>query len=878
LANQINNSSSSKEACMAIVGIDLGTTYSVIATPKQFTGKPFVNVRGVTVIKDESNRRLLPSVVGINSRGEIVVGHEAKTKAGKTATVMFAKRFMGQEHEFVLADKHLKPDEVSVEILRHLKLIAEKQMGEPIDEAVITVPAYFSDLQKQLTKQAGEQAGLNVSDILQEPVAAALMYCYDEERDPLTIMTYDLGGGTFDVALLRKEGGYFQILAFDGDRFLGGSDFDKRVAAWMVQHLQEDGCEIDIQPDTSEWRYFLLEAETAKEKLSSSEVYTLDDQKSGILDVHDQPIAIENLEITREIFEGLIRDYIEDTLTICKRAIATAGIKPKDIHEIVMVGGSSRIPVLARRLEQEFAITPKLVEPDLCVAIGAAIAAKRLGKQIGPLRMAYLPEVTSLPAIQIAGSVQKSEETPEPGACSIILRAVDGEFSQRQPVSALGGFIIPQVPLTLAKTNEFDLTLVSAAEQVVLIHRIAIRRAAEGEVSASLAALDANVLAKSISIKTVTGLHEVAEAGTPLPVEKTIMASTMDQSGKVSVPVYEGNVQIGEVAVDGIPATLPLGSRVEIKVTIDNDFSIDCQAYLPAAQRTGEAKIHIPLVKVPGKEELRKQYEELKSQAEDALAKVDRGLAFEVGGEINNALRTCQSILYEEKDPALDRAHEKLAEVETLLGKLRVWQPDPSIEEYEDMRQEIEEVLLPSLYRAKPDAKTGHWEAQLKAIVAKGEKAVQAKSDLEWADTNKQMERLRNRISEMLERAEKIANPPQGNGVQKPPDPHMVKLQLLMELSSLEETVRRRKKMEQLGTDIQTCRQELESIDTEQPNALGRLMNYYQGKYMPLRSKVDSLAGRVDVSASQDIAKGLTKVSQSLPGDGTTDAPPPKSK
>jgi len=863
---------------MAIVGIDLGTTYSVIATPKQFTGKPFVNVRGVTVIKDESNRRLLPSVVGINSRGEIVVGHEAKSKADKTATVMFAKRYMGQEHEFVLADKHLKPDEVSVEILRHLKLIAEKQMGEPIDEVVITVPAYFSDLQKQLTKQAGEQAGLNVSDILQEPVAAALMYCYDEERDPLTIMTYDLGGGTFDVAILRKEGGYFQILAFDGDRFLGGSDFDKRLAAWMVKRLQEDGCEIDIQPDTPEWRYFLLEAETAKEKLSSLEVYTLDDQTSGILDVHGQPIAIEDLKITRDIFENLIRDYIEDTITISKRAIATAGIEPKDIHEIVMVGGSSRIPVVARRLGEEFAITPKLVEPDLCVAIGAAIAAKRLGKQIGPLRMAYLPEATSLSAIQIAGSVQKSEETPELEACSIILRAVDGDFSQRQPVSALGGFIIPQVPLTLAKTNEFDLTLVNAAEQVVLIHRIAIRRMAEGEAAASLAALDANVLAKPISIKTVTGLHEVAGAGTPLPVEKTIMASTMDQSSRVRVPVYEGNVQIGEVRVENIPATVPIGSRVEIKVTVGDDFFIDCQAYLPNPGVKGEAKIHIPLVKVPKKDELRKQYEELKSQVEESLAQVDRGLAYEVSGEINNALRTCQSILYEEKDPALDRAHEKLAEVETLLGKLRVWQPNPSIEEYEDMRQEIEDVLLPSLYRAKPDAKTGHWEAQLKAIVMKGEKAVQAKSDLEWADANKQMERLRNKISETLEILDRKASRDSIGKPPPPPDPHMVKLQFLMELSSLEETVRRRKKMEQLGTEIQTCRQELENIDTEQPNALGRLVNYYQGKYMPLRSKVDSLAGRVEVNMSQGPDKGLTKVSQSLPGDQTTDAPPPKSK
>jgi molecular chaperone DnaK (HSP70) len=403
-----------------IVGIDLGTTYSAVAIPEERAGDGFLTIKecpGYSIILDRFKRRITPSVVAEDKQGNIIVGYPAKGRAGLSPElIMFAKRAMGEDQTFQLAKQGaLKPEEVSAHILRYLKQMAEERLGEPVDEAVITVPAYFSLRAKQMTEKAGEMAGLRVAQIAQEPVAAALMYCLNDPRDPLRVMTYDLGGGTFDISILEKRNGAISndsIKAFDGDRFLGGYDFDKRLAFWLMDRLVAQGYDLrlnfDIPADKRIFAKLMVYAERAKIELSKQESYEFQEAMTGITDHIGLPVAIEGLEITRDQFESMIRKEVEYTFKLCHRARldkARPPIERDQFDEILMVGGASRIPLIARRLEEEFERKPKLVEPDLCVALGAAIIASTKPKTFGRLKLDPIPAETDLPSLTVTGRV-----------------------------------------------------------------------------------------------------------------------------------------------------------------------------------------------------------------------------------------------------------------------------------------------------------------------------------------------------------------------------------------------------------------------------------------------------------------------------------------
>lgn len=830
---------------MAVVGIDLGTTYSVIATPQKFDGEYFDTVRGVTIIKDDNKQRITPSVVAVDRQGNLFVGRRAKNRAGQQPEpIMFVKRSMGEAKEFALGDRRLQPEEVSAEILRYLKALAEKQMGEEIEEAVITVPAYFNNIQKQKTKEAGELAGLRVGEPLQEPVAAALTYCYDDERDPLTIMTYDLGGGTFDVAILKKEQGVFDIKAFDGDRFLGGYDFDKRLAYWIFDRLKGQ-FQLPLDPESPEHRLvlskLLVSAEIAKIKLSDLETYVLLEPNTGITDVQGEPVSID-LEITREMFENLINDYIEDTIRLCRRALEKANMEAQAIDEIVMVGGSSRIPLVSRRLEAEFGRKPRLIDPDLCVGIGAAIMARRLGRRIGSLKLGHIPEVTNLAAIQITGTLEPTEHLPRVSGYTVILSPADGTLPQRQQIGENGGFLFPRVPLAAETTNGFSLRIEDTAGREVMTHRFAIRREASGTPVQTLAGLETNILAKPISIKTVAGLHTIAPEKTPLPFEAHVPAQTADQTGEVRIPVYEDTYQIGEIVVEGVPTDLRTGSQIDITLNLRADFSIEGRAYIPAAQVEDRATIQIPPVIVKDIAELQETYFTLKQQADEAIAQADRGQAFKIAPRLKAALAASQKLLYKERDPNLAKAQELLAEVETLIRQLGGWQPDPPAEQFEQIKQEIESELLPDLYAIKPEAKERGYEGQLKAIAQQGQKALADKNEAVWAETNQRLNELRDRIISALEqerhrRQRQTAGGGEG-AKEEPPDPRIIKAKLGMDLTHLREEVRRRGRLAELEADFNACDQALKQIDPTSTKAMAQLLDYYENLHQPLQAKV----------------------------------------
>lgn len=376
------------------VGIDLGTTFSVIAVMEGDEPR---------VIPNKEGGRTTPSVVAFKETGEIIVGAVAKRQAITNAenTVFSIKRFMGRRYEEILdemkrspykvvrgphedarvqiGEKVYSPPELSAFILRYLKESAEQYLGEPVTQAVITVPAYFNDAQRQATKDAGRIAGLEVLRIINEPTAAALAYGLDKQKN-VKVAVYDLGGGTFDISILEiSEEGVFEVVATNGDTHLGGDDIDQRIIDWLVDEFkQETG--IDLKSDRTALQRLKESAEKAKIELS-----TLMETTISLPFIASDASGPKHLEktLTRARLEAMTKDLIERTIEICKRCLEDAKIGPGDIGEVILVGGQTRMPLVQKYVKEFFGKEPhKGVNPDEVVAMGAAIQAGILAGEV----------------------------------------------------------------------------------------------------------------------------------------------------------------------------------------------------------------------------------------------------------------------------------------------------------------------------------------------------------------------------------------------------------------------------------------------------------------------------------------------------------------
>jgi molecular chaperone DnaK len=381
-----------------IVGIDLGTTNSLVAYVDEKTALP-------RVIPDRDGQALLPSIVSFGSEG-VLVGAAARRQLVRrpAATIYSVKRLMGRGYEDVKDELHyfpfrvlpsegivkiqvgardVTPPEVSAIVLKSLKERAEAHFGEPIEKAVITVPAYFNDSQRQATKDAGRIAGLDVVRILNEPTAAALAYGLQKIREGV-IAVYDLGGGTFDISILRVKDGVFEVLATNGDTHLGGDDFDREIVLWLLEDIRtKHGAELSRDPEAMQ--ELRLAAEAAKIRLSAGERTALTIPFDGFT---------YHREITRADLEQLIERLVASTLRSCRMALADAGLAPAGIDEVVLVGGSTRIPLVRRRVGELFGRTPhSQLNPDEVVALGAAVQAHILA---GGITDMLLLDVTPL--------------------------------------------------------------------------------------------------------------------------------------------------------------------------------------------------------------------------------------------------------------------------------------------------------------------------------------------------------------------------------------------------------------------------------------------------------------------------------------------------
>ena len=364
-----------------IIGIDLGTTNSCVAVMEG--GEP-------VVIANSEGARTTPSVVGFTKTGDRLVGQVAKRQAitNPDNTVSSIKRQMGTDHKVTLNGKEYTPQQVSAMILQKLKADAEAYLGETVTEAVITVPAYFNDSQRQATKDAGTIAGLNVRRIINEPTAAALAYGVDKEDDQ-KVMVYDLGGGTFDVSIIEMGDGVTEVLATNGDTHLGGDDFDQRIIDWMADAFQtENG--IDLRKDKMAAQRLKEAAEKAKIELSSAM-----SSQINLPFITADATGPKHLDmtLTRAKFNELTADLVDRTMTPVRKALQDAGLRASDLKKVLMVGGSTRIPAVYDAVKKELNCEPfKGINPDECVAVGAALQGGVLnGEKKGLLLLDVTP-------------------------------------------------------------------------------------------------------------------------------------------------------------------------------------------------------------------------------------------------------------------------------------------------------------------------------------------------------------------------------------------------------------------------------------------------------------------------------------------------------
>ena len=366
-----------------VIGIDLGTTNSVVSVMEG--GEP-------TVITNPEGSRITPSVVGFTKDGQRLVGRLAKNQAvsNPDRTISSIKRHMGEANYHVTIDgKNYTPPEISAMILQKLKSDAEAYLGETVTQAVITVPAYFNDSQRQATKDAGKIAGLEVLRIINEPTAAALAYGLDKDQDE-TVLVFDLGGGTFDVSILELSEGVFEVKATNGDTVLGGDDFDKKVMDWMVEQFKKENG-IDLSQDKMSAQRLIEAAEKAKIELSS-----MSQTNINLPFITADATGPKHLDLTlsRAKFDELTADLVERTMIPTRKAMEDAGLSGNEIDKIILVGGSSRIPAVQEAIRKILGKEPsKGVNPDECVSIGAAIQG---GVLVGEVKDVLLLDVTPL--------------------------------------------------------------------------------------------------------------------------------------------------------------------------------------------------------------------------------------------------------------------------------------------------------------------------------------------------------------------------------------------------------------------------------------------------------------------------------------------------
>ncbi len=727
-----------------VAGIDLGTTNCCVAVPadadipdKQalIDARKLRPLGGALIVANPDLSLTTPSAVWIAEDGSPLVGALAKRKARRAGRppAMFFKRNMGTDQPVTAGHAVLTPLQASVFLLRHLKNTAETTLGVAIDRAVVTVPAYFETSAKTQTTQAGQEAELEVAETLMEPVAAALAHMHENnwsESDRRRFLVYDLGGGTFDTSVVSwdpEEG--FDSRSFGGDRYLGGYDFDRAIVDWMTTQLP--AYDLRTEPGDragAELAARLLSlAETAKHELTretDTEIVNQDlEDRTGL------PMTI-NLALGRPEFERLIDGHVRGTLDHCVEALDKARLTHADLDEIVLVGGSSRVPLVAERLHERFGVVPRLFHPELVVAVGAALKAGGLASRGAVLELEQL--VLDGDSADIAGRVLLS--AVDAADVVVEVRPAGGEVLREQITD--GTFLFIDVAL-------------SAGECTVAVYADGVEIAAErlgtrADTGPAVTDLAGDILAHDFSVELLDRqLCRVVKAGTKIPHRVYQRLETATRGTSLAVRLYEGWIPIGMVKIRDLPEDLEPGTPVELTLEFALGWTIHASVRIPHLDLAATAAIEIPIREVATWDVLRSRTTAARTDWRQISREAHQAESAKAAPEIEPRLAALEPLVARSQDQA--KAHHLLLEAETILqGLIDSRGPEdylePPLTEFERRLESLDDLVL-YLQRVEPE-RTAVFRMRRDELNAQGRAAYDSGDFVAWPRVNDKLEDL----------------------------------------------------------------------------------------------------------------------------------------
>jgi molecular chaperone DnaK len=719
------------------IGIDLGTTTSGVAMLDLNEGE-------IILWKDQG-RSVMPSCVWCDPRsGEIIVGHRAYSRRGaRPEPVTSIKRSMGTQMKVTLGKRECTPAEVSACILKELKTQMQAELEKratpgihhEISRAIITVPAYFGLPAIESTREAGQMAGLQVMELLHEPTAAAIYYSWKHNLGDGLYLVYDLGGGTLDVSVLRRISGEFQVLGISGDNFLGGDDFDRKLAEYLRKLLVEDGYEMDLDlagnaDDRLRFNQLVTLAERAKKELSTQEEITFRDQ--SLRDKSGQAVVLET-NLTRQTFEDLIAPLLDHSIECCQDALAKAqekgGVTLADIDYILLVGGSTYIPAVVNKVQSALCCSGSITtgrarcavpirdEPEIAVTLGAALRAAASGVGLGDDQHRICLWLRSTGATRrqqtaISGQVEMLQPGLDLEGGKLRLMSGAGALLDEVPLKPGLRFTFQAVDLQAESINAFQFELLDAQGQsVALLQRSIVQSKQQKEAVGRV--LSTAVLSKSIILEGTDGdrlVHQVLlEAGHSLPATARFNFSVADAGGHIRLPIYQENRIIKELRAD--VGAIQAGTPVDVEITCDEQVHIQVRFSIGSQSFGGKIEPPPPDA-VPSEYEVQ-QIEQRFQQAINPLEP-----------EVSARLSTGFARLRQELDDARDGADypkviQRAADLEGLFREARLATPlEPHISEVEKNYTACLELL--------PKVAEKNSKVAVKAIQQDLEKALEA--------------------------------------------------------------------------------------------------------------------------------------------------------
>lgn len=733
------------------IGIDLGTTNSAVAMLDP-------NERDLIIWHDAQGRAVVPSCVWRDPKtGEIVVGFAAYARKGtRPEPIASIKRSMGTQLTVPVGDKQESAATVSSYILTELKrrMEAELQRLAPsgvrydVSRAIVTVPAYFDLPAIEATRLAGEQAGLKVTELLHEPTAAAIYYCWKRNLGDGVYLVYDLGGGTFDVSILRRISGEFMVLGIAGDNFLGGDDFDRRLAEHIRQLLVKDGYELDLDvtsdpEDQLRFKKLAVLAEEVKKRLSDTPEYLLRNQGS-LVDKAGIPVVVETV-ITRETVESLIGDLLDRTIAACRvaldRASQAAGVTIEDVGHVVLVGGSTYVPAVMRKVQDALCgggagratcASPIRDDPDTAVALGAALRAAAsgvgVGDDAGKVRLWF----------RSSGATRREHATIS-GVVEALVPGLALENSTLTLSSAAGGdlgevrldaglrFSFPQVELQPEALNDFRFTVTGPSGDVLAVVDRPILHAADQKEAVGRA-LSTAVLSKPILLEGVDGERLVRTVllpeGTPLPAKANFAFRVGDPSGHIRLPVYQLSRIIKELSAD--VGQVRVGSPVDVEIACDEQVRIDVRFSLDGKSFGGKIEPPPP-DSVPTEFEMQAIGDRFKG----ALRSLDKADAERLSAQYASLRGDAEEAFRGGDYPKLI---QRVADLEATVRDARMAEPlSPPLQAVEKQYQACLE-LLPQAAKVKPGIERSPLVAELEKALAKAREAYKKRERQDYED------------------------------------------------------------------------------------------------------------------------------------------------